>query len=176
MFSALRQGNPLYILEKGNDPSLKIGQIENVSLPKPKYTTYTPNLTLGMTPEMVVDITVLVDGTKMEFKQIPSNNSIANFDNSNIVISESREAMSAEIDGMLQTSKQILNSIDYHKKMIVSCEEMLKKISPGFAKEKDRDNAIESLTAQVNNMQTEFGSIRGDVSKILSLLAKTETK
>jgi len=31
MFSALRQGAPLYILEKGDSPNVKIGVIESVT-------------------------------------------------------------------------------------------------------------------------------------------------
>lgn len=174
MFSALRQGNPFYILEKGDKPSLKIGQVESVSQPKPKYNTYNPSLTFGMNMETIVDITVKVGDEKLEFKQVPSGLSIANFGDKGVVISESKEAMTAEIDGMLQSSKQILNSIDYHDSVITSCEDMLKKLNPSFAKEQERDDAIEALTSQVNSIQTEFGSIKGDVSKILGLLTKAE--
>jgi hypothetical protein len=79
-----------------------------------------------MNMEMVVDITVKVGDEKLEFKQIPSNLSIANFGEKGMVISESREAMTAEIDGMLQSSKQILNSTQYHERVISACEDMLK--------------------------------------------------
>ena len=175
MFSALRQGNPFYILEKGDKLALKVGQVESVSLPKPKYNTYNPSLTFNMNMEMVVDITVKVNEEKLEFKQIPSNLSIANFGDKGVVISESREAMTAEIDGMLQSSRQILNSTSYHEKVITSCEEMLKQLNPSFAKEQERDDAIETLTTQVNSIQSEFGSIKGDVSKILGLLTRVET-
>lgn len=176
MFSALRQGNPFYILEKGEQLSLKVGQVESVSLPKPKYNTYSPSLSFGMNMETVVDITVKVGDNKMEFKQVPSNLSIANFGDKGMVISESKEAMSSEIDGMLQSSKQILNSVGYHEKMITSCEDMLKQLNPTFAKEQERDDAIETLTSQVNSIQSEFSSIKGDVSKILGLLTvKTES-
>lgn len=174
MFSALRQGNPFYMLEKGEKPSLKVGQVESVSLPKPKYGTYNPSLTFGMNMETVVDITVKEGDQKLEFKQVPSSLSIANFGDKGMVISESREAMTAEIDGMLQSSRQVLNSIDYHKAVIDSCEEMLKQLNPSFAKEQERDDAIDSLTSQVNSIRSEFGTIKGDVSKILGLLTRAE--
>nr|DAH97508.1 MAG TPA: hypothetical protein [Caudoviricetes sp.] len=35
MFSALRQGSVIYILEKGENPTLKVGQI--VSITQPNY-------------------------------------------------------------------------------------------------------------------------------------------
>jgi hypothetical protein len=42
MFSALRQGMPLYILEKGETPNIKIGQVESVTSPRPMYNTFNP--------------------------------------------------------------------------------------------------------------------------------------
>lgn len=163
MFSALRQGSPFYILEKGEAPVLKIGQIESVSQPKPKYNTYNPALNFGMNMETVVDVTVMIDGNKKEYLGIPSNLSTHGY--GNVVVSESKEAMVQEIDGMLQTSKQIVDSVDYHKALISSYENILKQLNPSFAKEQERDDAIESLTAQVNSM-------KGEMSKILELLTK----
>jgi len=91
MFSALRQGSPFYILEKGETPVLKIGQIESVSQPKPKYNTFNPALNFGMNMETVVDITVVIDGNKKEYLGIPSNLSTHGY--GNVVVSESKEAM-----------------------------------------------------------------------------------
>lgn len=33
MFSALRQGSVLYILEKGENPALKVGQVASITQP-----------------------------------------------------------------------------------------------------------------------------------------------
>lgn len=116
-----------------------------------------------MNMETVVDITVVIDGNKKEYLGIPSNLSTHGY--GNVVVSESKEAMVQEIDGMLQTSKQIVDSVDYHKALISSYENILKQLNPSFAKEQERDDAIESLTAQVNSMKSEM-------SKILDLLTK----
>jgi hypothetical protein len=53
MFSALRQGSLLYILDK-SVPSLKIGQVVSVSSPLNQFGAY------GMT-QSTVDITVKVE-------------------------------------------------------------------------------------------------------------------
>lgn len=172
MFSALRQGNPFYILEKGSMPVLKIGQIESVTQPRPKYSTYNPALTFSMNVETVVDIVVKVQEEKLEFKGVPSNLSIANFGSDGVVISESRDAMVSEVDSMLQTSKSILDSVEYHKGVIDACEQMLRDLNPNFAKEQEREAQIDNLAKQVETMQTEFGVVKGDISKILGLLTK----
>jgi polyhydroxyalkanoate synthesis regulator phasin len=165
MFSALRQGAPIYILEKGETPSIKIGQVESVTQPRPKYATYNPTIGLSGNMETLVDITVKLNGDKKEFVGIPSNLSIHGY--GDIVISESKEAMISEVDGMLQSSKSIVDSVEYHKKMITQCEEMLKQLNPAYAKEQERDGAIDSLKSEVE-------TLRKEISRMTSLLAKSE--
>jgi hypothetical protein len=60
MFSALRQGNSLYILEKGDAPKLSIGQVISVSAPQTKFGSFPTDTT--------VDITVKVNDSTQEFK------------------------------------------------------------------------------------------------------------
>ena len=166
MFSALRQGSPLYILEKGDDPTITIGQVESVTQPRPKYNTFNPAAVMTGSVETFVDIAVKINGNKKEFIGVPSN--LSTHENGNIVISESRDAMISEVDGMLQTSKSILESIDYHKKMVVSCEAMLKQLNPTYAKEQERDAVIDSLKGEVE-------TLRKEISKMTALLTKPET-
>lgn len=166
MFSALRQGAPLYILEKGETPTIKIGQVESVTQPRPKYATYNPSIGLGGNMETIVDITVKINGEKKEYIGIPSNLSIHGY--GDVVISESRDAMISEVDGMLQSSKSIIESIEYHKQMIVACEEMLKQLNPAYAKEQERDGVIDGLKSEVE-------TLRKEISRMTSLLAKSET-
>lgn len=163
MFSALRQGAILYIMEKADKPNIKVGYVESVTQPRPKYPTYNPALSFNSNMETLVDIIVKVDNDKKEIIGVPSNLSIHRY--GDYVISESRDAMLQEVDGMMQASKSIVESVDYHKQVIESCERMLKELNPSFAKEQERDDAIDSLKGEVS-------SLREDMSKILSLLTK----
>lgn len=167
MFSALRQGSLFYILEKGDSPKLKVGYVVSVSSPAPKYNM---NYSQPFSMESTVDITVKVGDENQEFKQIPGSLSIANFGISNIVISESKEDMSKEVDAMLRTSKQIINSIPYHESVIISCEEILRELNPQFAKQKDQEDKI-------NNLETKVGGIENtldDIRQMLSQALKTD--
>lgn len=56
MFSALRQGATLYILDKSKDPIIKLGIVENVSVPRPMYKTFNPAVSFGTNMQTVVDI------------------------------------------------------------------------------------------------------------------------
>ena len=159
MFSALRQGSVVYILEKGENPVLKVGQV--VSITQPNYSSNF--LMNGST----IDINVKVNNQNMDFKNVPSSQSIANYNNA--VITETKELMSNEVDNMLQSSRSIVDSVTYHNNIITSCENILKELNPRFAKEKERDEDI-------NNLKDKMGGIESKMDKILSLLQKDENK
>ena len=159
MFSALRQGSVVYILEKGENPVLKVGQV--VSITQPNYSNNF--LMNGST----IDINVKVNDQNMDFKNVPSSQSIANYNNA--VIPETKELMSNEVDNMLQSSRSIVDSVAYHNNIITSCESILKELNPRFAKEKERDEDI-------NNLKDKMGGIESKMDKILVLLQKDGNK
>lgn len=161
MFSTLRQNSPIYILDKKGSPVLKKGVIESVSQQRSRTGTF-----YGQPLDMVVDIVVNVDGTKEEFKNIPASLGIAN--DGNLVISESKEAMSTEVDSMLSISKQILESVDYHKDVIDKCEQILKDLNPQFAKDKLQEEKINSLEERIGGVENTLGDIKNMLSKALN--------
>lgn len=174
MFSNLSQGSPIFVLDSSNGLRYMAGQIESITAPRPKYPTYTAGVSYGMNMETVVDIVARVDGSKQEFKNIPSMASVANFEQNKVFISDSKEGMISQVDALLQNSQKVLDSVETHKKIITDCDKVLKQLNPNFAKEADRDNAISALTDRVNKMQTEFGDIKGEIGQILSILTKKE--
>lgn len=151
MFSSMRPGSTIYILDKSEKPVVKIGHVENVTQPRAMYPTYNPALSFGTNMQTVVDIAVKVDNEKKDIIGIPSNETL--YSKGDFVISETREAMISEVDAMLQNSKNVLDSIDKHKMIIESCEDILKDLNPIYAKDKERDSIIEDLSSKVNNMQ-----------------------
>lgn len=161
MFSTLRQNSPIYILDKKDSPVLKKGIIESVSPQRSRSGSF-----YGQPLDMVVDIVVNVDSSKEEFKNIPASLSIAN--DGNLVISESKEAMSTEVDSMLSISKQILESVDYHQEVIEKCEQILKDLNPQFAKDKLQEEKINSLEERIGGVENTLGDIKDMLSKALN--------
>ena len=157
MFSALRQGSQVYILEKGSPAVLKIGQV---------VTSTSPVTTYPYLQQNTVDIVVKVDDSTQEFKQLPSQLSIANYNNGNTIVSESRDLMCQEVETMIRNSKQIIDSVPYHEEIIKSGESMLKDLSPQYAKQKDQEDKI-------NNLETKVGGIEDKIDSIYSLLTKS---
>lgn len=161
MFSGLRTNSIFYVLDKGESPCLKIGQVVSVSNPQPKYpTTYQFN-PQGM--DMVVDIVVKLSDGQVEFKQLPANVQIANSDK--FVVSESREAMDAEVDAMYRHSKEIVDNAPYHKKVMEECVKMRSILNPQIAKDRRQEEDIKNLKEDVIGM-------KGDLTDIKSLLTK----
>ena len=164
MFQGLRQNGLFYILEKGEDLRLRVGQVVSVSNPQPKYGQFnTP--TFGTQPEMAVDVRVKVDDETMDFKQLNANASIAN--SGNVVVSDSKDAMSAEVEGLLRTSKGILDSVPYHEKMLVSCDAILRDLNPTFKKEKEQEEKIGMLEEKMVGIEDTLGEMMNMLSSAL---------
>ena len=151
MFSTLRKGASIYILDKTSKPEVKIGYVDNVTLPRPMYPTYNPAVSLGTNMQRVVDITVRVDDDKKEFC-VPADLSIHTY--GDYTLSESKEAMISEVDSLMKNSQDILDSIDKEKQNVAAYQNILKTLNPVYAKEQERDTAIESLTQQVDGIHS----------------------
>lgn len=162
MFQSLRPNSIFYILDKGDTPTLKTGTVVSVSNPVPKYpNTYTQ----PQFGETTVDIKVrMSDGTEVDYQKLPSAMSIANFGNG-IVVSESKEAMCAEVEAMQRVSQGVIDSIDYHKKVLMSCNDFLKTLNPQFAKDKQTEEDI-------NTLKTEMDGVKSTLSDIHMMLQK----
>lgn len=146
MFSALRQNSTLYVLDKTNEPSLRMASVVSVSAPLQKFNSYNP-----LNPETTVDVNVKFDdGTQMDFKQLPSNLSIANFGTT--IVTETKEQMASEVETMLRTSKGIIESIPYHEKVISICDDMLARLNPQIAEKKQMEDRLDKLEDMISKL------------------------
>lgn len=99
-----------------------------------------------------MDITVLVDGERREFKRVPSNTSIANFGADAFILADSADSVTQYLSSALQNSRNIVNSIDRHKELISAYEEILQDLNPAYKADKEKDKAIQSLQSQVDEL------------------------
>ena len=161
MFSNLSQNSILYILDLKNNPKVLSGPVERVSVPRPKYNTFNPNM------EMVVDITATVNGERREFKGVP-NGSLANFGDDAFVLAENKDVLNSYVNAMLQNSRSVVNSIEKHQKLITEYEEALQELNPDIKASRENDKAIQSLQDQVNALQQ-------GMQQMLAIMTKNET-
>lgn len=172
MFSGLRQGSLFFILEKGEELTLKIGQVVSVSNPQPKYNQFSVQPTFTQ-PEMVVDVKVKIGEETVDFKQLGANMNIAN--SGNVVVSDSKEAMSMEVESLLRNSKQIIESVPYHEKVVVSCDSILRELNPQFAKEKEQEEKIDALEEKMGGIESTLNQMMGLLSEAVGH-TKAKTK
>ena len=166
MFQGLRTNSIFYVLDKSGEPTLKIGQVISVSNPQSKFPSYQPGQFNPQPMETTVDVKVKMQDGEAEFKQLPSNGQIAN--SGDLVVSESREAMSAEVEAMLRHSKEALDSKDYHEKVVKNCEQMLGILNPQIAKEKAQEQRIGNLEADVSGMKGTLSNIETMLQRALN--------
>lgn len=124
MFSTLKPGATLYILDKSNGVTLKLGNVVEVGRPRVIYNNFM---------QTIVDITVKINNENKDFVGVPGNQTKHSY--GAYVISESREEMLAEVETILQNSKDAIESIDRHKKNIEDCKKILNELNPAYAKD-----------------------------------------
>ena len=148
-FQNLRNNHQIYILRKDGQPALEIGKVTNVSLPVPKYGN------AAMYNDLVMDITVDVDGVSTNFQKIPANIEIADFGN-NVVLATNKNAMSNEVTSMKQRSLDIINSIEQHRKIIQGCDQILEILNPEIAEKQRQEQENKALREEINSLKSMF--------------------
>ena len=165
MFQSLRPNNQVFILHKDR-AILETGSVVSLSTPMPKYPVQPM---FGQPQEMVVDIVVKVNNQDITYQKIPANLDI---NNSNIVLSDNREAMNSEIASLKQKSIAIINSIDFHKEMISNCDKILSELNPEFAEKQQQQLEINSLKTQMGEMAKSITELMSMNKKLISKLNK----
>ena len=150
MFSGLRQGNIVYILDKTDGLILKKGQIVSNSA---------ANLPYNLTPNSLITLTIDIEGETKEFNNIPAMQSSINYNNGKLIIIDNQELASTEVENIVKSGKDILDNREYYEKLVKEGEEVLKKLNPQFAKDKARDEEFNALKEQVGGMETKLNTI-----------------
>ena len=162
MFSGLRQGAALYVLDKTKEPKVVTGYVERVSAPHPLYQNYNPTVSFGANLQTAVDIVVKMDDDRKEFVGIPSTATIHSY--GDYVLTESKDNMIQEVTAMLQNSKSVLANVEQHKSNIEACESILKELNPIYAKETERDEAIENIQGRMNRIEDILARLESKLS------------
>lgn len=163
-FNSLGNGNPFYVLRKGEKPILEVGVVKSKSQPRAKFPTQTPNIMSGVQMQQVIDVTATINGRDEVFSEIPVNVEIAA--RGNDTFSGSREAMLQAVDAMLQTSKKALEQVSYHKGVIAESEKMLEVLNPRYAEEKRQARTISDLEKRQAATDQKLDAILGILQKL----------
>lgn len=158
MFQQLRQGSQFFILHKGGSYRLEVAQVTSVSQPQPKY----PNQSNPYMPmpgqEMLVDVQVKAAEGAYDLGGLPA---VADFvdltaSGKQMIVASNREAMLAQVENILANSRQIVESVEYHKGVQASCEAIVQQLNPDLAERKMQEQRIDQLTHQMDDLKNMF--------------------
>ena len=152
MFQGLSQGATVQVLYK-NTPRVADGRVTSVNTHMP---TFNPQQPMAMMNGPVTDITVQVDNETIPFAGLPANGVVANFPEKGLFITTDRSAVLREVEAMANASRQVLESVPAHQKMIQDCENILIELNPD--RKKDAEQA------------KEWSDLRGQVAELKQLL------
>ena len=152
MFQGLTQGATIPVLYK-NIPRVADGRVISVNTHMP---TYNPQQPMAMMNGPVTDISVQVGNETIPFAGLPANGVVANFPEKGLFIATEKSAVLREIEAMATASKQVLESVPAHQKMVKDCEALLVELSP--------EKKLEAQQIQ------EIASLRGELAELKELL------
>ena len=152
---------------------METGFVTAQPVTRPKYQVPP---TFGQPQEMVVDITAKVNGQTINYTGLPAQSDIADTisNGDSIVISDSKEAMNAEILSLKQKSLDVINSVDFHRNLANSCDKILSDLNPEFAEKQAQREEIDSLKAQMSEMSKNIGDLMEANRRLIEQLSKKE--
>jgi len=163
MFLNLGQGSFIYGLDIKDDYKLFTGFVNSVSVPRSRY----GNNLYPITTDTIIDVIATVNGDKKEFKQIPSNTSIADFGDDSFILADSKEALNNYIESLLQSSKKIVDSVDKHKTLIEKYNRVLDDLYPNNSRQDDK---------VVQELKEEVGNLKSQLKEAIELLKSKDIK
>lgn len=169
MFQSVRPNSQIFILHKGDTPNIELGTVTNQPMPRPKYQL---PATFGQPQEMVVDLVVKVNDRTVNYNNLPAQSDIADSSSNgeNLVISDSRDAMNAEILNLKQKSTDIINSVEFHKSLLGQYDKIIAQLNPEFAEKQEQKQELDTLRAQMAEMSRSISALMETNKKLIEQL------
>lgn len=148
MFSNLSNGSVLYGIDRRGEMKWFTGSVERItpSINQP----YKANF--GQFPSLSLDIIASINGEQKEFKQVPSNDIIADFGQNAFIIADNKDSLCNYVKTLLKQSEDVVNSVDVHKARIPQYKSILNELMPGVSNATE----VKELKEQVNTLQSQL--------------------
>lgn len=147
MFANLIQGSILYGVDLKNNGTFFTAPITKVSVPIQNM-----NISSGQYPNSVVDIVATINGEQREFKQVPSNSSIADFGSDTLILGDSRDSLHAYIQSKRQERIKRIQNLDEDKRMVNVYNNALKQISPTYSNQEE----VKALNSRISSLEAQL--------------------
>ena len=77
--------------------------------------------------------------------------------------------MLAQVEAMLAASRQIVDSVEYHRNVVQGCEAILQQLNPQLAERKAQEQQMDRMSKEVGNMKSELGELKSMLVKLVNL-------
>ena len=172
MLSGLRQGTPVFVLYK-NEPRFAVGKVAQISNQYPPQFNFQQPLNPG-NMNMMVDLSIEVDGKTESYTRIPINSSIAEFPDKGVIISETKDGIVNEINVIRNASQIAIDQVEAHKRIISSCDKLLLDLNPQLKHEQEQAGRIASLEERLAGMSEQLAALTGMLSKSIGSKKKED--
>lgn len=178
MFQSLRPGMPVYVLQKGNEPTLEVCEVVSRTepvLPTGINTNFVAGQQFLAPPKKIVDVRIQRhNGDFITYQQLPAEADIADIGTTGTVLSTSSNAIQNEIEMLRKHSMRVLDSVEQHKKTVAMCDKMLAELNPSLKEREKQSEDIETLRGEVNELRGDLIDIKGMLSKALNVRKNKE--
>lgn len=149
MLGNIKENDSIYVLDRRKRPVLHTGVVVEVKPPKTQFGQ--PAVPGNNFLPTFIEISVRVEGEIMNMQQIPCDKDLVE-NGGSWVVSNNSDAMCAYIDNMKRTSQARLDSRVADEEIVEACDEIMPRLNPALAKERERESAIEARFSRLEDM------------------------
>lgn len=161
-FANTRQGCQVYLLRRGARPQLEIVSVSQVS-----DRMAMPGTGYVYPPRTVVNITVDTHPQQTTFQGVPTDTDVYYCENGQTVVAATKEAMNNELTSMMRQSEEIIRSVDEHRVIIESCDELLNRLNPERGEKAKQDEEIATIKSELNGLSERNQRIEALLERVL---------
>lgn len=143
MFSQSRTNSPIYILTKGVKPTLEQGIIQSVSQPRPaQFNNQQP---YQYPQPMVVDIVATVGGERRNLNGLPSDKTIFDYLQGNMVVTIDKNLVINEVKALTQADEYTIQQYEPAKERLTIYKGMIDALCPEEAEKRRTETELNNL-------------------------------
>jgi hypothetical protein len=148
-FKDVKQNYPIYILDK-QAVRVDKGTVTAVSFPRMDISK---PATAGQGVNMVVDVTVQVDGKTATYC-IPDALSVTYA--GNLVLATEQAGLVQEVEAMREQARQVLASVDRQKEIVDKADGILSEINPIYKEKQETENRFRNIEDSLGEIKSMF--------------------
>ena len=153
MFQNLRNQSQLYVFYKDANPHVEIGIVKDIAK-TPQNQAAMPIMVYAQPPRIddTLTLTVSVNGQDLVFPQVPYMSDSMDYPSKGLFISDSRDAVNAEVSSYQKISEHALSddTRNYHMSIISGCKAIREKLNPEFAAQQAQQIQIDELNKKLD--------------------------